>query len=71
MEQFQVRGTAKKRAPGDRRQAITGVNTSGNLEILVERVLPDQECLVDVATADARLQGIQAVTHCPGGVASE
>ena len=51
MEQFQVRGTATKRAGGHRRQAITGVNTSGNLEVLAERVLPDQECLVDVATA--------------------
>jgi malonate decarboxylase delta subunit len=51
MEQFQVRGVAKKRASGNRRQAITGVNTSGNLEVLVERVLPDQECVVDIATA--------------------
>ena len=51
MEQFQVRGTAKERAGGDRHQAITGVNTSGNLEILVERVLPDSDCLVDVTTS--------------------
>ena len=51
MEQFQVRGTAKGRAGGDRHQAITGVNASGNLEVLVERVLPDDECLVDVTTA--------------------
>ena len=51
MEQFQVRGTAKRRASGQRRQATSGVNTSGNLEVLVERVLPDQECLVDIATA--------------------
>jgi malonate decarboxylase delta subunit len=58
VEQFQVRGTAKKRAPGDRRQAVTGVNTSGNLEILVERVLPDKECLVDVATAVTGFRGI-------------
>ena len=51
MEQFQVRGTAKARAGGGRHQAITGVNASGNLEVLVERVLPDHECLVDVSTA--------------------
>ena len=50
MEQFQVRGSASKRAGGHRHQAITGVNTSGNLEVLVERVLSDQECVVDVAT---------------------
>ena len=51
MEQFQVRGTAKKRAGGHRHQAITGVNASGNLEILVERVLPGNECQVNVTTA--------------------
>src|SRR5258708_31423872 len=51
MEQFQVHGTAKSCAAGHRRQAITGVNASGNLEVLVERVLPDHECLVDVTTA--------------------
>jgi len=50
MEQFQVRGTAKRRAGGVRPQAITGVNASGNLEVLVERVLPDHECEVAVAT---------------------
>ena len=58
MEQFQVRGTAKKRAGGDRHQAITGVNTSGNLEILVERVLPDRECLVDVTTSVTGFRGV-------------
>jgi malonate decarboxylase delta subunit len=51
MERFEIRGTAARRAPGDRRQAIIGVNASGNLEILVERVLPDNECVVEVATA--------------------
>jgi malonate decarboxylase delta subunit len=51
VEQFQVRGTAKGRAGGNRHQVITGVNASGNLEILVERALPDHECLVDVTTA--------------------
>lgn len=51
MEQFHVHGTAARRADGDRHQAITGVNTSGNLEVLVERVLPDHECQVEVATS--------------------
>ena len=64
MEQFQVRGTAKGRAGGARHQAITGVNASGNLEVLVERVLPDQECLVDVATAVTGFRSIwEAVIH--------
>ncbi len=31
--------------------AIVGVVASGNLEVLVERVLPDTECQVDVSTA--------------------
>jgi malonate decarboxylase delta subunit len=51
MEQFRVRGTAKRRAGGVRQHAITGVNASGNLEVLVERVLPDHECQIEVATA--------------------
>jgi malonate decarboxylase delta subunit len=58
VEQFQVRGTAKSRAGGEGREAITGVNASGNLEILVERVLPERECLVDVATAVTGFRGI-------------
>jgi malonate decarboxylase delta subunit len=51
METFRVQGTVKHRAPGKRLATITGVNASGNLEVLVERVLPDNECLVEVATA--------------------
>jgi malonate decarboxylase delta subunit len=51
METFRVQGTAKRRAPGNRLQAITGVNASGNLEVLVERTLADNECSVEVATA--------------------
>jgi malonate decarboxylase delta subunit len=58
VEQFQVRGTAKRRAGGNRPHAITGVNASGNLEVLVERVLPDNECLVDVATAVTGFRGL-------------
>lgn len=58
MEQFQVHGAAKRRAGGNRRQAITGVNASGNLEVLVERVLPDHECQIEVVTA---VTGFRAV----------
>ena len=53
-----MHGTAKSRAGGERHEAITGVNASGNLEILVERVLPERECLVDVATAVTGFRGI-------------
>lgn len=50
MESFEVRGTAARRAAGSRRQVITGVNASGNLEVLAERVLPGNDCLVQVTT---------------------
>jgi malonate decarboxylase delta subunit len=75
MERFEIRGTAARRAPGDRREAITGVNASGNLEVLVERVLPDNECLVEVATAVTGFRDLwQAVIEeffersAPGGL---
>ena len=58
MEHFQVRGTVERRAVGHRRHAITGVNASGNLEVLVERALPEHECLVDVRTAVTGFRGI-------------
>jgi malonate decarboxylase delta subunit len=51
METFHVQGTVARRAPGKRASAITGVNASGNLEVLVERVLPEDQCVVDVATS--------------------
>jgi malonate decarboxylase delta subunit len=51
MEQFRVSATVRARVGGARKHAITGVNASGNLEVLVERVLPDRECSVEVATA--------------------
>jgi len=75
MEQFQVRGTAARRASGMRRQAIIGVNASGNLEVLVERVLADNECLVEVTTSVTGFRDLwQAVIedfferYSPGGL---
>jgi len=64
VEQFQVRGTPKARAGGNRHQAIVGVNASGNLEVLVERVLPDHECQVNVTTA---VNGFRAITEIAPG----
>jgi malonate decarboxylase delta subunit len=58
VEQFQVHGIVERRAGGHRQHAIAGVNASGNLEVLVERVLPDGECLVEVATAVGGFRGI-------------
>lgn len=53
MEYLNYRHAAQKRAPGSRRQALVGVVASGDLEVLVERVLPDGLCEVDIRTATA------------------
>ena len=50
MEKFTFRHKADRRSAGTKAQAIVGVVASGNLEVLVERVLPDSECQVDVST---------------------
>jgi malonate decarboxylase delta subunit len=51
MEDLSFRHPARARADGARRSAIVGVVASGNLEVLVERVLPDAECAIDIKTA--------------------
>lgn len=51
METFQVKAKVGQRAAGERKEAILGVNASGNLEVLTERVLPDDEALVEVTTS--------------------
>ncbi len=51
MERFTISGEAASRLGGDRAQAITGVVSSGNLEVLVERVLNGTRCEVAVSTA--------------------
>jgi malonate decarboxylase delta subunit len=75
METFRVQGTAKRRAPGNRLEALIGVNASGNLEVLAERTLLDTECLVEVTTAVTGFRGIwEAVIaefflrSAPGGI---
>ncbi len=50
MEQLNYRHAAQSRAPGSTRQALVGVVASGDLEVLVERILPDGECEVDIRT---------------------
>jgi malonate decarboxylase delta subunit len=51
MEQLNYHHTARSRAKGSRQQAIVGVVASGDLEVLVERTLPDGECEVDIRTS--------------------
>ena len=56
MEDLSFHHQARERAGGTRRMAIIGVVASGNLEVLVERVLPDAECLLEIKTAADRLR---------------
>jgi len=51
LELLNYRHTGQQRALGSIRQALVGVVASGNLEVLVERVLPEGECEVDIRTA--------------------
>lgn len=51
MESLTFRHTTRKALPGTRPMAITGVVASGNLEVLLERVLPADACEVAVETA--------------------
>ncbi|MBZ9601391.1 malonate decarboxylase acyl carrier protein [Phyllobacterium chamaecytisi] len=39
-----------ERATGNTKLAITGVVASGNLEVLVERALPEKQCVVKIRT---------------------
>ncbi len=51
MESLTFRHKIQKPLPGTKRAAITGVVASGNLEVLLERVLPPDACEVAVETA--------------------
>ncbi len=51
MEKLTFRHTTAKAAAGTKREAIVGVVASGNLEVLVERALPERDCEVDISTA--------------------
>ncbi|MBW5435058.1 malonate decarboxylase acyl carrier protein [Bradyrhizobium canariense] len=51
MEDLNFQHQVRARAGGTRQRAIVGVVASGNLEVLVERSLPDAECVVDIKTA--------------------
>ncbi|MDF0516941.1 malonate decarboxylase acyl carrier protein [Bradyrhizobium yuanmingense] len=51
MEDLSFRHHVRAPAGGARKSAIVGVVASGNLEVLVERVLPDAECALEIKTA--------------------
>ncbi|WP_128923465.1 malonate decarboxylase acyl carrier protein [Bradyrhizobium guangxiense] len=51
MEDLRFEHKVRTPAGGTRQSAIVGVVASGNLEVLVERVLPDAECALEIRTA--------------------
>ena len=51
MEKLTFRHRTTKPMPGTKAQAITGVVASGNLEVLLERALPPDQCTVEIDTA--------------------
>jgi malonate decarboxylase beta subunit len=51
METLRFRHRVNQRAAGSRAMAIVGVVASGNLEVLVERILPDTDCELEIKTA--------------------
>lgn len=75
MEKLRIKHTARRRLAGTRTQAIIGVVASGNLEILLERVLPGKACVVDINTTttgfDETWRAVVADfvdRHSPGGL---
>ena len=60
METLEICQDAAGRAPGERQDAITGVVASGNLEVLLERVLPGTRCEVTIKTP---VRGFDEVWH--------
>jgi malonate decarboxylase delta subunit len=51
METLRFRHKVNQRAAGSRAMAIVGVVASGDLEVLVERILPDTDCELEIKTA--------------------
>jgi malonate decarboxylase delta subunit len=51
METLSYHHKAERPAAGSKLMAIIGVVASGNLEVLVERNLPDTECEVAISTS--------------------
>jgi malonate decarboxylase delta subunit len=47
---LKLRHAAKRRLSGKQDTAIIGVVASGNLEVLLERVLPGADCEIEIAT---------------------
>ena len=50
MQTLKFRHTANRRLSGRKDKAIIGVVASGNLEVLLERLLPGANCEIEIAT---------------------
>ena len=75
MEILEIRRKAARRAPGEKSHGITGVVASGDLEVLLERVLGGTECEVNIKTPVEGFDDVwRAVVsdfierHSPGGL---
>lgn len=75
MEDLTLHRAARQRAAGNRAMAVVGVVASGNLEVLVERVLPGTECLLEIRTVAGGFREVWAAVaidfverHSPGGL---
>lgn len=58
MENLKIKHMARNRLAGGKGEAIVGVVASGNLEVMLERVLPDRHCEVEIATPVKGYDGI-------------
>ena len=65
METLEIRRTAARRAPGSKRHAITGVVASGNLEVLLERVLGGADAYAEDNIASFRDAAISLLDRIP------
>lgn len=75
MENLTFRHKVTKAARGTKPQAIVGVVASGNLEVLVERVMPEADCVVEIATTALGFADVWAAVigdfverYSPGGL---
>ena len=75
MENLSIHCKTTRAVGGSKPMAIVGVVASGNLEVLVERVLPSTECSVEIATTAHGFGDVwRAVVedfvarHAPGGL---
>ena len=75
MESLTFRHTTKTPLPGTQPSAVTGVGASGNLEVLLERVLPPDACEVAIDTPIAGYGDVWAAVVAdfvaraqPGGI---